>query len=203
MTYIKGPNKLKTLNRENINLVTDRLIIRGLKPEDITNRYIEGLNDKNVNYYLTEVKRNKQTLESVNAFVVQNQESRNHLLFGLFIKESKYFFGTIRLSNISYYHCYVGLGICIFSRNHLDKGYATEAILEVKQFVFDDMGLHYIEAGVYRDNIASVKLFEKCGFELYSRIADKYRLNERFDDVLMFRAINPDFNFASVKELCA
>lgn len=186
---------MATLDKEEISLETERLIIRTLKPEDITEEYIAGLNDKSVNYYLTEVKRNIQTLESVNAFIMHNLNSANEFLMGVFLKAPSHLIGTIRLSNISYYNYCLGVGICIFSKKYWGRGYATESLLKVKEFIFNNMGMHYIEAGVYSENAVSIRLFKKAGFEVHSRISNKYRLDDKFVDVLMFRTINPNFNF--------
>lgn len=43
------------------------------------------------------------------------------------------------------------------------KGYATEALERIIEFVFEDLKLHRIEAGCAVDNIASYKVMEKCG----------------------------------------
>lgn len=193
MTCVKRVRSLDDLNRNNIHLQTGRLNIKVLQPEDITEEYISGLNDPEVNYYL-EVKRNRQTFESVKSFVLDNAHSFNSLLFGIFLKTSNYLIGTVRLSGISFFHYHLGMGICIFAKQYWGKGYGVESVSRIKKFVFNDMRMNYIDAGVYSQNMSSVKLFERAGFECYLKISDKYRLEDKFVDVLMFKAVNPDFN---------
>lgn len=194
MTCVKRVISLDDLDRDNIHLETDRLNIKVLRPKDITEEYISGLNDPEVNHFL-EVKRNRQTFESVKSFVLENARSCNSLLFGIFLKTLNRLIGTARLSGISFFHYHLGMGICIFAKQYWGKGYAAESVLRIKEFVFNDMKMHYIEAGAYSQNVSSVKLFERAGFECYIKISDKYRLEDKFVDVLMFRAVNPNFNF--------
>ena len=200
MTCVKRITSLDDLDRDSIQIETERLRIRVLQPKDITEEYVSGLNDPEVNYYLLTVKKDRQTFESVKSFVLENARSSSSLLFGIFLKSSNYLIGTVRLSEISFFHYYLGMGICIFAKQCWGKGHAVETVLRLKEFVFNDMGMHYIEAGAWSQNEASVKLFKKAGFESYLKISDKYRLEDKFTDVLMFRAVNPDFNFELLED---
>ena len=201
MTYASKVRFLSEHERRNLRMETDRLILKALAAGDITQEYISGLNDPGVNHYLLEVKQRWQTYESVKSFVEENIRSSSNILFGIFLKSSPpHLIGTVRLTAISLFHYSSGIGICIFSKPHWRKGYALEALLKVKEFIFDTMGMHYIEAGMYSENKPSVKLFQRAGFECYVRIPDKYRLGDRFVDVSMFKAVNPDFNHKSLEE---
>lgn len=194
MTCVKRIKSLDDLDRDNLYIQTDRLHIKVLRSEDITEEYISGLNDPEVNYFL-EVKRNRQSFESVKSFVAENAQSASSLLLGIFLKTTDSLIGTVRLSGISFVHYHLGLGICIFAKQYWGKGYGVESVFAIKEFVFNDMGMHYIEAGMYSQNAASRKLFEKAGFECYVKVSDKYRLEDQFVDIVMFRAVNPNFNF--------
>ena len=195
MTCVKRITSLTDLDRDNIRIQTQRLSLRILRPEDVTQDYISGINDPEVNYYLLEVKRTRQTFESLKFFVSENAQSPSNLLFGIFFNHSNQLIGTLRLTGISFFHYCLGVGICIFAKQYWGKGYALESLLRVKEFVFHEMGMHYMEAGAYGQNAASVKLFERAGFECYLKTSDKYRLDNKFVEVLMFKAVNPNFNF--------
>ena len=47
---------------------------------------------------------------------------------------------------------------------HWNKGYATETVINILDFCFNDLQLHRVEAGCATENIASYKVLEKCGF---------------------------------------
>lgn len=45
-----------------------------------------------------------------------------------------------------------------------NKGYTTEALTHILHFCFNELALHRVEAGCATENMASVKVLEKCGF---------------------------------------
>jgi len=51
----------------------------------------------------------------------------------------------------------------VLHRDHLRKGYATEAARAVMEFARDDLGVRRIFAGCDSENVASYKLMEKLG----------------------------------------
>ena len=52
------------------------------------------------------------------------------------------------------------------------KGYVTEATLRVLQYAFDELHLTQLWAGAYKENIASQRVLEKCGFRYHHTLED-------------------------------
>ena len=52
------------------------------------------------------------------------------------------------------------------------KGYVTEATLRVLQYAFEELHLTQLWAGVYKENIASQRVLEKCGFRYHYTLED-------------------------------
>ncbi len=184
---------MKTFNKRVLKIETQRLLIRTLRPSDVTKKYVDGLNDPEVNRYL-EIRWQRQTRSMVERYVEQNLKSSNNLLLGLFLKESKSFIGTIRLSNISYHHYLVSLGICLFLKEVWGQGYGVEALWGVRDFVFKTMRMRCIEAGIYDGHVASIKIFKKAGFKFLAKFTNQFRLDDRFVDVVYYRCLNPNFH---------
>lgn len=69
-------------------------------------------------------------------------------------------------------------------RNDADKnkGIMTEAVREILNFGFSQLGLHRIEALVAVDNIPSVKILEKFGFTKEGTMREDYKVGERNED---------------------
>ena len=179
--------------KKRIVINTDNLKIRTLYPEDINLAYVNGLNDSAVNRFLDTVRRKRQTLKTVNEFVRSNFDSKSDLLLGVFLKESDDMIGTIRLHDITYHHFLCRLGICFFRKEYWGKGYASEALRHVVDFVFKDMGLHYIESGVFEGNDNSVRLFKRAGFKIQTVYEDVYVHEGNFKNVIVFNVSNPLF----------
>lgn len=58
-------------------------------------------------------------------------------------------------------HAFVGIMI---AREHRQKGYAREAMLQIADYCTCSLGLHSLAATVAADNTPSLKLFASCGF---------------------------------------
>jgi RimJ/RimL family protein N-acetyltransferase len=184
-----------------IALETDRLFLRFLKPEDVTEKYINGLNDPDVNRYLVEVKRTVQTRDSICEYINRNTSDPKSLLLGVFIKEEiDGLIGTVRISDICAYHFFASIGICIFEKTAWYKGYGAEALASAKRFAFNEIGLHYLEAGVYSSNLASIRAFLSSGFLEMFRTALKYRFQDSFEEVVFMGAVNPDFDMRRLQQ---
>jgi RimJ/RimL family protein N-acetyltransferase len=138
--------------------------MRPLMPEDIHLGYISGLNDCDVNRFL-EVRHSIQTRESVLKFVQSNQEASNEVLFGVWQDEKKFHCGTLRLHGIKFDVGRAHIGICIFDKRAWGRRLGLNAISAATNWAISGLGLHWIEAGVYAENIASQKLFLAAGYE--------------------------------------
>ncbi|MDO8527694.1 MAG: GNAT family N-acetyltransferase, partial [Deltaproteobacteria bacterium] len=179
-----------------VSLETARLNISTLSVSDISAAYVDGLNDPEVNHYLFDVRLVHQTPQSVTAFVEANLASPTDLFLGLFLKKDNSLFGTLRILGISKIHFSCTLGICIFKKEYWKAGFGTESISAVVDYLFQELKLHYVEAGAYEENIGSIKMFQKAGFELIARYPDKFRHIREFKPVVVLRRINPYFDSA-------
>jgi hypothetical protein len=63
------------IDKEKLLLENDIISLRPLQVKDITDTYINGLNDPDVNRYLVDARRNVQTQESVEKYVRSNLEN--------------------------------------------------------------------------------------------------------------------------------
>ena len=181
--------------RDDIVLTGDRICLKMATSADISEEYIDGLNDPAVNRFLVEVKNRRQTRESVAVFIEENRLDPLSILFSINISQDQSpFIGTVRLYGISEYHWCATVGICIFRKASWGQGYGTEALNLVRGFAFNEMGLHYLEAGVYPENAGSLAIFKKSGFVDSYHIRQKYRYDNRFVDVVMLGAVNPSFD---------
>lgn len=189
-----------TINKQNLILQTDDILIRPLRVNDVTDEYVNGLNDPDVNHYLVAVRRTHQTKDSVTSYVEAAWDNPLSILFGIFIKKDKSpFVGTIRVHDIDYFHFCASIGICLFAKRAWKKGYASCALQMTKKYLFEDVQLHYLEAGVYAQNVNSIACFLNAGFVEQYRVNKKYRHIDSFEDAIYFAAVNPQFDLSLLK----
>jgi RimJ/RimL family protein N-acetyltransferase len=191
----------ETINKRSLNIEGIRIHLRPLQPSDVTDEYVEGLNDTEVNRYLVSVRQYRQTRDTVQDFVVSNLESPASILFGIFIRDHDTpLVGTVRVSEMDLFHYSAVVGICLFAKRAWKKGYACEAVRMVKDYLFENRCFHYLEAGVYAENRDSIRLFTRAGFTEWFRVKSKYRHKDSFEEAIFFAAINPFFDLGQLKE---
>ncbi|MCP4613873.1 MAG: GNAT family N-acetyltransferase [Planctomycetes bacterium] len=188
------------IQKDTILLKNEYLFLRPLNIDDITSEYIDGLNSPDINRYLVDVKKTTQTYESVKSFIESNAENISSILFGIFIKDDPQpFVGTVRVSEIDFFHYNAAIGICLFAKRAWKKGFAVKSIELVKNYLFKDLRLHYVEAGVYEANQNSINLFTRAGFSEWYVVREKFRWEEDFEETIFFAAINPLFDTSLLK----
>ncbi|WP_034921245.1 GNAT family N-acetyltransferase [Gillisia sp. CAL575] len=82
------------------------------------------------------------------------------------------------------------LGILIINDENRGKGFGGEVLKLISNYCFTHLGLHQVYANVTTDNLASVKLFEKCDFKSIGIKKDWVLVNGKFKDEILYQLIN-------------
>ena len=137
--------------------------LRPITIEDATDRYVNWLNDKEINQYL-ESRFVLATKENVKKFIEQTIGSGNNYFFAICENDSAQHIGNIKLGPINNHHKRADIGILIGEKSFWGKGAGSEAISLITRYAFDVLGLRKVNAGCYSNNLGSEKAFLKCGF---------------------------------------
>jgi len=137
-------------------------ILRPLQEQDVSDAYVEGLNDPRVSQNLVGPRRQRQTLESVRAYVGQNWRDDRSVLFGVYIDGALR--GTVRLYHIDDAGQAV-MGIALFDTRYWGRGWGSRCIRGIADYAIRELGLRRIVAGSYERNIAGIRSFAKAGFK--------------------------------------
>lgn len=73
--------------------------------------------------------------------------------------------GCIDLFDFDPFHSRAGVGILIADKNARNKGFASQALQLLIVYVRDVLKLNQVYCNITKDNIQSIRLFEKHGFE--------------------------------------
>lgn len=137
--------------------------LRPIVEADVTQAYVDGLNDPQVNQYLVASRKQPQTPETVRAYVRQNHESANQILFGIFIDDGLR--GTVRLHHIDRARSSANLGVALFDSRYWGLAWGSKACQAVIAFAHKVLGLACLDAGMVAKNAGSRKLFTELGFQ--------------------------------------
>ncbi len=171
-------------------LITKRLVLRKLSPDDVSEEYVAWLNDPDINQYL-ESRFARHSSDTVRGFVQAMAASDVDLLFGIFLAEDDRHIGNIRLGPIDPPHRRAAIGLLIGDTGCWGKGYASEAIDAVAGYALGTLDLHKVFAGYYAANAGSGKAFVKAGFKEESRAVRHCRYKNTWQDAVTVTRFNP------------
>lgn len=149
---------------KNINLKTERLIIKSVsKPniEDIFN--LQSL-EETAKFNTSEIPKNiTETKNTVENWIIENaNENTKRYTFSVELINENKFIGLIGI-NLGKEH-YKNAEVWFqYDYKFWNKGYATESLKKILDFGFENLKLHRIEAGCAIENIGSISVLEKVG----------------------------------------
>ena len=97
--------------------------------------------------------------------------------------------GAIDLFDFDPLHQRAGIGILIASEDDRRQGYAHEALLQVIDYCRKVLFMHQLYCNIAVGNVASIKLFEKVGFEIIGTKKEWLRIETGWEDELSLQLI--------------
>jgi diamine N-acetyltransferase len=97
--------------------------------------------------------------------------------------------GFIDLFAFDPYNSKVGIGILIAENQERDKGFATQALELMVQYVEKHLGLNQVYCNVTTDNGQSIRLFENAGFIKSGIKKEWIRVEDNWLDEIIFQRI--------------
>lgn len=152
-------------------------MIRPLTEEDVTETYLEWMNDPLVTRYL-EARFQTHTMEDLRRFVASNP------VWGIFVDGVHV--GNIKLDTNAH-HKRGDIGLLI-GAEYWGKGHATDAINAMTEHAFSS-GLHKVTAGAYAGNGGSVRAFEKAGFSREGVLKEHWYVDGEYQDGILMGKI--------------
>lgn len=179
----------------NTTYETDRLILRVCTKYDarmVLDFYKKNMKDF-AKYEVMDLKscgslRYHETL--LNAEFSVRSEGRMTRYY-LFEKDNPFrIIGTFAFHDIQYTHymsARVGYKV---DTDYRQRGYAKEALQKGISALFEEEGLHRVEAFVLPDNTPSIRLLESLGFMREGLVLDKVKLNGVWRDHYQYAKLN-------------
>ena len=172
-----------------ITLKGDSVFLRALEPEDL--EFVHKVENDESIWELSHTQTPfskyiiKQYLEQSHKDIYEAKQLRlvisdyNNLPLGL-----------IDLFDFDFKNRRAGVGILVQNIENRGRGYGSEALKLLIDYSFNRLGLHQLYCNISEDNIQSVKLFTKQGFEQIGLKRDWNHVNGSFKSEYSFQLIN-------------
>lgn len=165
-------------------LESSRLILRGLCQSDLTERYVNWLNDPDVNRFL-ETRFAPQTIDTIYQYWNDHHLDTASPWFAIINKSTSSHIGNIKVGPISLFHRRADISLFIGDKDSWGQGYATEAIKLIAKWSFTELDLIKLTAGAYSSNMASQKAFLKAGFTIEGIRSNELFTSGRRDSLIL------------------
>jgi ribosomal-protein-alanine N-acetyltransferase len=141
---------------------TERLLLKPMHANFITESYLHWMNDLDVCKFLeTAIPYTEVELQDF----VNSMIAKKILFWAITLKHDGLHIGNIKIDPINKKHLTGEYGILLGDRNNWGKGFAKEASQVVIDYCFNVIGLRKITLGVIKDNFDAVKLYVSLGFQ--------------------------------------
>ena len=168
-----------------VNIETERLLLRNYKREDALSMFENYCSDVEVTKYVTWYPHPhvEYTQEYLDKKVLPQNENPNCMDLAITLKShSNNVIGNIAAWQIK--ENVVELGYVI-SRDYQGKGYMSEAVRAIVQYIFTQTPILEIIAFYELENPASGVVLQKCGFIYQKNIWDKRKFDSANDDTVL------------------
>ncbi len=174
----------------NTVIKTERLILRFMRVEDTHDIFININHDKDVLEYFIDKYREKEeemTLDKTINYCLENER----YLFAIELKETHEVIGMIlQCSTASKIFNSSEVGYAI-GKKHWNKGYVTEALKAMIDFLFS-LGIHKVIVSYLIGNNASKRAIEKNHMVFEGIRKEEIYYHDRYHDVAYYYLINPN-----------
>lgn len=99
--------------------------------------------------------------------------------------------GAVDLFDFDPFHLRAGVGILIASKEHRQKGFATQALKLLTRYSFETLQLHQLFCNISVDNSISLQLFQSQGFVVVGAKKQWLKTIDGWKDEVLLQLLNP------------
>lgn len=174
-------------------LFGERIILREYRKADL--EYMrKWRNNPEITNNLSDIFLFPHTENNTETYLNSMLEGReDHKGFVIAHKDTEEYIGQVDLFNLDWKNRVADLGIVIGVKELLGKGYGTEAILVLQEFVFNRMNLNRLQLDVHAFNERAIRSYIKCGFKEEGRSRERFYIHGEYVDSIHMSILKSEY----------
>lgn len=170
-----------------------RLLLRAVKLED-AEAIFKYRSDAITNQFQGWI---PSTIEDVHNFIENRVSSTIDIVdtwyqFAIIKKDNYELIGDLGIHFLDSDKKLVEIG-CTLNKNEHGKGYATEALKETIDYLFNTLNKHRIVTSIDPENIKSIELVERLGFRKEAHFKESILINGKWVDDLVYAMLKSEW----------
>ncbi|MBO7494961.1 MAG: GNAT family N-acetyltransferase [Salinivirgaceae bacterium] len=171
-------------------LENDSILLRAVEPEDIDFLY-RCENDTDLwRYGTTIVPYSRYAIKQYIAETQNDIYTDRQLRLIITRKDKGEAVGAVDLFDFDPFHLRAAVGIAIVGDENRRLGFASQTLQLLVDYSFDFLHLHQLYCTVAADNVPSLHIFEKAGFERCGLRKEWIKTADGFADVVEMQLVN-------------
>lgn len=173
-------------------LTGDKIYISQLSKDDISEKYINWLNDKDVckdNSHATFPNTRTKTL----AYLESLENNKDEIAFAIRWKKNDVHIGNIAIKKIDRINRSAELAIIIGDRKYWSKGVGSEAYKLLIDYGFNTLNLNRISSGQTVANKGMIKVCEKMGMKKEGTLRQVLYKNGEYSDAVIYSILKKEY----------
>lgn len=172
-----------------VHLVGDKVVLREFRHDD-EDHLLAVIGDDRVTAWLSHDSRDRAGVRATLAGAIDRRvlEPRAEYFLAVARTTTDELIGLTRLGLGGVQAAKLGYAI---RADEWGNGYATDAARTLVRFGFEQLGLHRITAAIGPDNLGSIAVIERLGFEHEGRLRDHVFTNGAWRDSLLYASVTP------------
>ena len=161
--------------------------------KDYLEKYVEWLNDMQVNFYLGNSFGQVLTMEEEEEWYENLKDEDDSVLFTIHDLSEGDPIGNCSLVDIDHQSNRGEVGIVIGENDYWGKGYGTTALELLLDYGFNALNLDSIRLGLMEENERARKCYEKVGFREAGRLRQFYLRGDEYQDLVLMDILRDEF----------
>ncbi|UVD79356.1 GNAT family N-acetyltransferase [Myroides albus] len=170
-------------------LETERLTLRCVDLNDAVEMFEMRSNADVMKYIPVALAQQQDQAVTYIESLAKRMEDKECINWAITEKGSSKMIGTIGFYRMKLNHYRTEVGYMLHP-SYQGKGYVPEAVRCLIEYGFKQLGFHSLEAIIQVENVASMRVLEKCGFVKEAHFTENEYFNGRFIDTAVYSLIN-------------
>ena len=164
----------------------EKVCLRAYREEDIP-KATSFVNDEELKKLLVTNVPFPMTLWEEKEWVKSQKSSQDGSYnFAIEDIETKKYIGGCGIQEVNWLSRVATVGIMIGDKEYWGKGYGTDAMKVLMNFIFNNMNIRKIRLSTFSFNMRARKSYEKCGFEVEGILKDEiFKDGKYYDEIIM------------------
>ncbi|EOD00225.1 GNAT family N-acetyltransferase [Caldisalinibacter kiritimatiensis] len=173
-------------------LIGEKVRLRGLEEKDIQLAY-EYMNDPDVILNLWTGIPYPVTLKQEKAWYESQKDNKNTYNFAIETLADRLYIGGCGINELDLKNGVAIVGIMIGHKDYRGKGYGTDAMRVLLDFIFNQINVNKVQLHAFAFNERAIKSYKKCGFIEEGRIRQRIFRNGKYHDEIVMGILREEY----------